>query len=68
MDMRLYEAYTCSYTKSNPNFYIPLGACKGVRMEAAFLPTLSATPFSPTFRATPKILSATPDFEVPQPY
>ena len=28
----------------------------------------SATPFSPTFGATPKILRATPDFEVPQPF
>ena len=36
-------------------------------MRDVFSPTISATPFSPTVGATPKILSATPYFEVHQP-
>ena len=43
-------------------------ACRGVRCKAAFSLTFSTTPFLPTFGATPKILSATPNFEVPQPW
>ena len=43
------------------------GVCRGVRWEAAVSPTLSATSFSPNAGATPKILSATADFEVHQP-
>ena len=41
------------------------GACRGIRCDS---PTFSFTPFSLTFGTTPKILSATPDLEVPQPY
>ena len=36
-------------------------------LEAAVSTTFSATPFSPTFGAIPKILNAKSDFEVPQP-
>ena len=39
---------------------------RGVRCDAVFSPSFSATPHAPTFGVTPKILSATPDYEVPQ--
>ena len=42
---------------------------RGEICEAAFSPTFSATPFSFTFGATPKIFSATPKFpsDTPNP-
>ena len=46
-----------------PNCY--RGVQRG-EMRGSYLTYISATPFSPTVSATPKILSATPEFEVPQ--
>ena len=43
---------------------VSAGACRVVRY-AASSPTFSATLFSPTFGATPKINSTTPDFVAP---
>ena len=55
----------CKFTTPcHGSFMLKTGACRGVRCEAAFSPTFSGTPFSPTIGATTEILSATPNFEV----
>ena len=65
-----WKCLTCLWSPSCPSVGRSLKlprACRGVRCKAAISLTFSATPFLPTFGATPKILSATPNFEVPQP-